>query len=272
MGTVAYRAPADATAGIFTKREESRIFAVIQDLLSVQTEGAFRAWSQGPLQTIMPHGMMIAGIADIGATSTQIQKVLVQNWPLAYFAPLRKTDGGFHSPIMARWQQHEIAQVYDPTVSDDVAPGLWRDVFHAFELGNIAAHGVRDLSGTYATYFNFSQIPQKLSVCHSRLLDLLTPHMHVVLARALREAEPFAGAPVTLSLTARERTVLHWICEGKTTWEIAQICSRSPHTIKHQIETLYRKLDVSSRAQAIKRATGLRMAINPAAGNGSDSP
>jgi transcriptional regulator EpsA len=246
----------------FEKEEVARVMTTLQDLLVVQTPDDFKAWANGPLQNVLPHGMMVAGIAAIQAPNVQIQKVILENWPLSYFEPLRKKDGSFHSPIMARWRDRNAPQLYDPAVHDDVAHSVWSDVFYDYKLTNIAAHGVRDLSGTYTTYFTFSQIPEKLTERHSHLLDLLTPHMHVALSRALLTVEPFAGATAdTVHLTERERVILYWVREGKTNWEIAQICNRSQHTIKNQIEALFRKLQVTSRAQAGNRAAMLQISL-----------
>lgn len=252
-----------AAANWFEKGEVATVLNTLQDLMGVQTPDDFKAWTNGPLQALLPHGMMIAGIAAMEAPNVQIQKVIVENWPLSYFDPLKKPDGGFHSPIMARWHQRNAPQLYDPTVLDDVAHSIWSDVFYDYKLKNIAAHGVRDLSGTYTTYFNFSQIPERLTERHSHLLDLLTPHMHVALSRALLTVEPFAGATAAaVHLTERERVILYWIKEGKTNWEIAQICNRSQHTIKNQIEALFRKLQVTNRAQAGNRAATLQIHLD----------
>lgn len=233
------------------------VLHVLQDLLGVQTPENFRAWADGPLQALLPHGMMIAGMAAIEAPAVQIRKVIVENWPLSYFELLRQPDGSFQSPIMARWHERNTPQLYDPSVNNDVAGGVWSDVFFDYQLGNIAAHGLRDLSGTYTTYFNFSQIPEKLSARHGYLLDLLTPHMHVALSRALRMVEVFEGGAPVITLTGREQVILYWMREGKTNWEIAQICQRSEHTIKNQIEALFRKLQVSNRTQATSKVSAL---------------
>jgi transcriptional regulator EpsA len=241
----------------------ARVVAVLNELLPVTTPAEFEAWTAGPLQELLPHGMMIAGIASVGAPRVQIQKVITHEWPSAYFESLIKPDGGFHSPIMERWQQSNTPQLYEPAVSGDTVPGIWTEVFHDFRLQNIAAHGVRDLSGFYSTYFTFSQIPVQLQRSHAHVLQLLTPHMHVALARALQDATPFRQAnSEVLELTERERVILYWIGEGKTNWEIAQICDRSEHTIKHQVEALYRKLQVTNRAQASIKAANLHLRID----------
>ena len=243
-----------------TRGEQSKLLELIQSLLSVDTEDAFRAWTCGPLQGLLPHGMMICGLAEILPQNILIQKVILHDWPLEYFDALRKPEGGFYSPIMQRWNEAKTPQLYEPAIDQGVVTNkLWLDTFHDFHLRNIAAHGVHDVAGSVTSYFNFSSIPHHLSARTAGLLELLTPHMHIALTRSLATVAPFVRgdhAPA-VCLTARERDVLHWMVEGKTNWEIAQIAGRSEHTIKHQVEHLLVKLESTNRAQAVAKALGL---------------
>ena len=55
-------------------------------------------------------------------------------------------------------------------------------------------------------------------------------------------------------LSPRELTVLHWMKEGKTNWEIAQILGLSERTVRFHVGGIFEKLDVTSRTQAVARA------------------
>lgn len=55
-------------------------------------------------------------------------------------------------------------------------------------------------------------------------------------------------------LTVRELEVLKWSSEGKTVWETGMILSLSEGTVKFHLSNIYRKLDVTNRAQAIAAA------------------
>jgi DNA-binding NarL/FixJ family response regulator len=63
-----------------------------------------------------------------------------------------------------------------------------------------------------------------------------------------------AGAPL---LTPRELTVLSAIADGMSNKAVARLLGISPHTVKFHIESLVRKLDVTTRAEAVKK--GLRL-------------
>ncbi|MGI9026856.1 MAG: hypothetical protein ACR2GP_15000 [Burkholderiaceae bacterium] len=125
------------------RAEQSRLLGLIQALITVDRADEFEAWTTGPLQDLLPHGMMICGLAEILPQNILIQKVITHDWPLAYFDALKKPEGGFYSPIMARWNVHHAPQLYEPECDRGITHKLWLDVFHDFRLRNIAAHGVR---------------------------------------------------------------------------------------------------------------------------------
>ena len=64
-------------------------------------------------------------------------------------------------------------------------------------------------------------------------------------------------APAGTPFTDREREVLDLIASGATNREIAGTLFLSPHTVKEHTSTLYRKLGVRNRAEAVQKAQRL---------------
>ena len=58
-------------------------------------------------------------------------------------------------------------------------------------------------------------------------------------------------------LTDREKEVLDLVAQGATNPEIARQLFLSPHTVKEHTSSLYRKLKVRNRAEAVQRAQRL---------------
>jgi len=90
------------------------------------------------------------------------------------------------------------------------------------------------------------------------------PLLHYVfdcLSRAQTRMETPRTGPVPLDkarghLSPREMTVLLWMKEGKTNWEIARILGLSERTVRFHVGGIFEKLDVTSRTQAVARALG----------------
>ena len=64
-------------------------------------------------------------------------------------------------------------------------------------------------------------------------------------------------APSTALLTGREREILRWISLGGSNKQVAQKLSISPSTVRTHVESVFRKLDCSTRAAATLKATQL---------------
>jgi DNA-binding NarL/FixJ family response regulator len=83
------------------------------------------------------------------------------------------------------------------------------------------------------------------------------------IVRAVRDVAAGASVfqpqpePAASALTERERDVLGLMGSGATNREIAGTLHLSPHTVKEHTSSLYRKLDVRNRTEAVQRAQRL---------------
>lgn len=88
--------------------------------------------------------------------------------------------------------------------------------------------------------------------------------MGTMLIEQLRRAPARANGnglrPVRSSLTAREWEVLDLLCERSTIDEIAHGMFLSTETVRSHVKSIYRKLGVNSREQAVGEAERLRAA------------
>jgi DNA-binding NarL/FixJ family response regulator len=75
------------------------------------------------------------------------------------------------------------------------------------------------------------------------VLDLIVP-------RLLRMREDQRSA-LTVSLTSREKEILTWIKDGKSTGEISTVLDISQDTVKYHVKNIFQKLNATSRTQAI---------------------
>lgn len=244
----------------FTILAQSEFMRVIESSFAVQTPEQFIRWTEEEIPRLLPHGILICGIGKIGRQSVQIHRYLFKRFPLDYLETLRNAGKGLISPVMARWCREGKPQLFEADAAGPEVAPEWLETFRKYGLRNIAAHGVRDMSGAMASYFSFSDIPEKLTARHAYLLELLVPHMHVALMRAFRNSEPaLPRAQACGGVTLREREVLGWLREGKTNWEISRIFGVSENTVKNQVRSVLIKLKVNNRTQAVARAVAKKI-------------
>ena len=89
-----------------------------------------------------------------------------------------------------------------------------------------------------------------------RTLDLPErqfPALHLMAIYAFDRILKLRGSPARhqASLTPREREILTWVANGKSTWEIGEALHISSRTVKEHIKHLCPKLGAVSRTQAV---------------------
>ncbi len=92
-----------------------------------------------------------------------------------------------------------------------------------------------------------SQLQMTVKKAESLRRKIVVDH---VLPRLLR-ARDGAGRVVTVSLTAREKEILTWIRDGKSTGEISSVLAISQDTVKYHVKNILQKLNATTRTQAI---------------------
>lgn len=85
------------------------------------------------------------------------------------------------------------------------------------------------------------------------VVEYLGYYIHMALLRTTPKAAPATNRCVK-ELSSREVTILNWMKNGKTNWEIGKILGVSERTVRFHIESIFSKLEVTSRSQAVATA------------------
>ncbi len=85
------------------------------------------------------------------------------------------------------------------------------------------------------------------------LVEYAGYYLHMALLRTAPKSAPQTDRCVK-ELSSREVTILNWMKNGKTNWEIGKILGVSERTIRFHIESIFSKLEVTSRSQAVATA------------------
>ena len=62
-------------------------------------------------------------------------------------------------------------------------------------------------------------------------------------------------------LTRRQREIMEWIAEGKTSSEVAIILDISPRTVEKHLEAVFHRLGVENRIAAVRRYLDLKSGL-----------
>lgn len=237
---------------------DAALIKLLTSLDTITTSAKLSAWVSHDLKNFFPHGAFVCGVARIHPSGIAPVKIIGANFPIEYLRKLKQPDGLFFSSAIQGWLLSEEVQLIDSeALSHQSLDTTWLKHFRASGLQNIAAHGVMDYSRQHASYFSFHQIPGPLGELHRLKLKILVPHLHTVLLRILHKNKSRADSYTNRAdrnLTTRELEVLTWVCDGKTSAEIAAILGIARNTVRNQMQSTLIKLRVNTRSQAVAKA------------------
>ncbi len=248
---------------ILSKTEQEYLLRIIESSVQVRELRQFFLWSQGQLQALLPHRLMVCMQFDSAGALQRTE--CLHGGVLSPEATAQLCDPGFGlAPRIAR---HCAAADAFPSMSDarDAADGAlapFQKELAACGYDNLIVHGSGPVAGG-ATVFALFGLPMKPGPRHAWFLSLLLPHLHLALVRLDRPAAPRmgegAGVAAGRALSAREAEVMQWLREGKRNDEIADILGISALTVKNHLQRIYKLLGVRNRGEAVARCESLRL-------------
>ena len=186
-------------------------------------------------------------------------------YDLAYFALCHKHYDTGCKPVMEKW-------IYASHNGHQARPHSTKSIIHEQqprrELENIRSinsrnggtdeafiHPFPNLDGhLHIVFLDSIALDEKTSAQRRTTINSLLPHLTSGLLRWLQTHRTRQKGKI---LTKREFDVLHWIKEGKSTWEVAIILGIKDRTVKYHLNNIYKKLDSTNRTQAVSTAIKL---------------
>lgn len=253
---------------ILSKLEQEYLLRVIEAALQVRDARGFFLWTQGQLQALLPHEVMLC--MQFGPDDELLRLECVHATVIGAPALARLADPAAGiGPRLARACRDGrrlpcFGEAGDAALDPALAP--LQAQLAALGFGNLLMHGSGRLGGG-STVFALLGLPLRPGPRHAYFLELLLPHLHVAL---LRLAQGGAGAhdagrehAAMRPLSARETEILEWVREGKSNYEVGRILGISALTVKNHLQRIYKTLGVSNRTHALARCMALRLLAPP---------
>lgn len=102
--------------------------------------------------------------------------------------------------------------------------------------------------------FSFAGQAMKYDRRTEVILGYVTPHLHLALCNVFNKKQLELNSVV---LSSREKEVLNWLKQGKSSWAISIILDISESTVNFHVYNIMQKLGAVNRPQAIAVATRL---------------
>lgn len=247
---------------ILSTREQEYLLRVIETGVAVRAPNEFFLWTQGQLQSLLPHHALVG--LQFDAADNLVRLVCVHSLVLAPGALAALEDRADGLALrMARHcrQAKRLPAMLDVGVRETSALAPFQDELAQLGFDNALVHGSGPLADG-ATVFILFGMPQRPVARHAYFFELVLAHLHLALLRLPAAASAPAVRPpaeAARALSAREMEILRWLAEGKSNYEVGCILGISAATVKNHLQRIYRALGVSNRAHALARCSALRL-------------
>ncbi len=233
--------------------------------LRVYTDHHFFSWTQGLLQNLIRHEVLICSLRKDEDELYQVDSYSTVHTEPQLFTHLYRQDAALAANLIKEWE----ARRFQPLIHDASSETSFAGSALTRELGRVGAskiiaHGTHDASGRMASFFVFACRAGDANDSQARLVEMLVPFLHtawlrtkISLSADARENNPQSGSRDLL--TQREQEVLKWVYLGKSNIEIGIILGISPLTVKNHVQEILRRLHVQNRTQAVGKAFSLRI-------------
>lgn len=235
--------------------------------VSVRSHFDVYVWLQGDMQRFIPHDIMIAAWGSFGMDAGLVQHDILSSLP---GVRSQNSSALTLNPLLIKLFNRWAENGKKPLVLNPGINGFALDPSDTnCALGNALqtmrsaiVHGIVDERGSHdCLYVTFSHEPAFSStecaamaavlpyidtalrqVKHLPHQSLTSNEVGVIKVRATTE---------TYGLSLREIEILKWVALGKTNPEIGCILEISEFTVKNHMQRVFKKLNVTNRAQAV---------------------
>jgi DNA-binding CsgD family transcriptional regulator len=184
----------------------------------------------------------------------------VDNTPASFNAVFQNQANWRRDPVMQHCKRHSVPIIWDKTTylaSDQV--DMWEEQAQfGYHAGIALALHLPEGRHFFIGVDRDQGLPEDAGVLTRMVADLQLFAVHAQEA-AWRVILPKGQevASVTAHLTPRELEALRWTMDGKTAWEVGAILSISERTAVLHISNAMRKLDCTTKHQAVLKALRL---------------
>lgn len=182
------------------------------------------------------------------------QVYYVGNMPSDFANAARDEGSVARDPVIRRMKQLAVPFIYDQALYVGEGAGdLWEEqAAFGYKTGIAVALHLPDHCHFMLGVDRETPLPQSDERLIRMMADLqlLAVHAQAAAGRLL----PPQTASAEVVLTAREIEILKWTMEGKSAWSVGEIIGVSEHTVNFHLRKIFKKLDASSKHQAVLKA------------------
>ena len=247
--------------------ELQQFHRVVTHSAQVRSHFDFFVWLQGEMQQYLAHDVMIAAWGDfdkgaiqhdiisaLDGVRSQSSNVQAITPPLLDLFRRWTAFGGKLLTVTAGDQGFALQK------TEDQDPCALTDALQKMQCAMV--HCIKDVRGSYDCMYAAFRANGHFTESEQAIMVAALPHIDIAL-RQVKLMPHQSTTPAVIStpliydllqshgLSAREVEILQWVALGKTNPAIGKILEISEFTVKNHMQRIFKKMNVSNRAQAV---------------------
>ena len=223
-------------------------------------------WLRGEFQRNVPHQIFIAAWGDFSRGLMQYD--LVSAIPSVRTDSITTQDiSPLIGDLFSRWVEYGTTPIgarFEGGLR--LGPDAeQREELQAFRtMQSALVHGIRDARGEEDCLYVFLGADPVIAPSSLENLRVMLPFVDAASRRVAHlpgqippdvnlPQQAAREAPTNFGLSGRELEIMNWVKLGKTNFEIGMILDISTFTVKNHLQRIFRKLNVTNRAQAVSQ-------------------
>jgi len=238
----------------------------LRGALSIRQRSELFMWSQGALQSCVPHTLLACSLFDAQGQVVHHDSFYSSLIDAKTLNAATAAEGGLAVDLAMHCHQQGHGALYldsSPAPEDAPAaasaPAALQQRCTQWALGPALVVSTGAVPGSLSSSFVFFRLATPTQPLHLDLAAALLPQLHMALCRswAGKANAELRLVDDTWALTHRQLEILNWVQQGKTNFEIAIILNVSPLTVKNHLQKLFKRLDVHNRTQAVAKVMAM---------------
>src|SRR5437660_11187676 len=219
--------PAGGNPARFEPFELESVILNLEASLRVRARHQFFAWTQGTLQSLVEHQLLICALHNDAPARFHVDSFSTVPVEPAHFSELFRRDAFLVPHLIKSWEEnHNQVVNCEPGNGGQFAGSALARELTRLGASHVVAHGTHDPTGQLTSFFTFACRPGSIGPRQAYYVELLVPFLHAAWVRTqVNWQAKSAGArpAVTGFLTPRERDIREWIYRCKSTIEAGEI-------------------------------------------------
>lgn len=247
---------------------------IMHNSLSIQSHFQLLLWLQGDFQEALQHDVLICFSGAIGGETFHYD--IVSAIPgIRNAAPLHHAIREFRKGVHQHWAAgsgHVTSASISRIGDGNIDPKHLYPELH--EMKHVLFHAIPDTRFKADHLYILLRRENGFTEQEKKHFELLLPHVDAAVRKTdgLPIYEPEQPTAPNLiksliksGLSTREIEILEWVRNGKTNIEIGMILDISSFTVKNHLQRIFKKINVSNRAQAVGKLEEIANKTHPEA-------